>query len=180
MHRQIISHLRGRDWVVIDLVLSAAAMLLAYVLQPQFALTWHTPIPTQPGPFLAALVYASVMVLCMHVGGLHDPLGDRSGWWAILRTALGVIAALGFSMIIFYFISLQQIGRSILLRTFFFSVTLQASARIVFCPDPRILRPRLPLRRRGGVVRPRWRHLTANNPHGHFNIRMPYAPTPLP
>ena len=114
-----------------DLVLSATAILLAYVLQPQFALTWYTPIPTQPGPLQAALVYASVMLLCMHVAGLHDPLGDRSGWWAILRTALGVIAALGLSLSIFYFISLQQIGRSILLRTFFFSVTLQAGARIV-------------------------------------------------
>lgn len=131
MGNQIGWHFRRRDWLVTDLVLSAAAISLAYLLQPQFSFTWLTPIPTQPGPFQASLVYASLMLLCMHIAGLHDPLGDRSNWWAFLRTAMAVTAALGFSMIIFYFSSLQQIGRSIILRTFIFSVTLQAGARLV-------------------------------------------------
>ena len=124
-------HLRRRNWIAVDLSLSAAAILLAYGLQPGFIFGWGTSNPAQPGAFQAALIYPWFVLLSMHVTGLHDPLGDRRRWFALLRVVLAVAGALGLCLFVLYFTSLQQIGRTILIRTFVLSVVFMGGARVI-------------------------------------------------
>ncbi len=122
-------HLRRRGWIVLDTLLGAGAILVAYWTHPSFTFAWESSVATQPGPFQAALLYPSFVALCMHVAGLHDPLGDQRRWYALLRIAVAVMAALALCLFCLYLISLQQLGRTILLRTFFLSVALLSLSR---------------------------------------------------
>lgn len=122
-------HLRRRGWMILDFLLGAAAVLVAYSTHPSFTFTWESSVATQPGPFQAALLYPWLVVLCMHVAGLQDPLGDQRRWYALLRIVVAVMAALALCLFCLYFISLQQLGRTILLRTFFLSVSLLSLSR---------------------------------------------------
>ena len=114
-----------------DLGLSAAAILLSYALQPGFLLRWGTSNPAQPGAFQAALIYPWFVLLSMHIAGMHDPLGDRRRWFALLRVVLAVAGALGLCLLVLYFVSLQQIGRMILIRTSILSVVFLGGARVI-------------------------------------------------
>jgi exopolysaccharide biosynthesis polyprenyl glycosylphosphotransferase len=122
-------HLRRRSWIAVDLMLSAAAMLLAYALQPGFVFGWESSNPAQLGAFQAALIYPWFVVLSAHVAGLQDPLGDRRRWFALLRVMLAVASALGLCILVLYFISLQQLGRTILIRALVLSIVFLGGAR---------------------------------------------------
>ena len=124
-------HLRRRGWVAVDFLLSVGAVLIAYATYPTFAFTWESPLTNQPGPFQAALIYPWFALFTMHVAGMHDPLGDRRLWLACLRTAAAVAAALGLFVLLLYLISLQQLGRTILLRTLLLNFVLLWGARFV-------------------------------------------------
>jgi len=124
-------HLRRRGWIALDFGLSAVAILLAYALQPHFVFGWATSNPAQPGAFEAALIYPWFVLLSMHVAGLHDPLGDRRRWPALVRVLLAVMGALVLCLLFLYFVTLQQIGRTILIRTLALSVGFLGGARFV-------------------------------------------------
>lgn len=124
-------HLRRRGWIAVDYLLSGVAVLIAYAIHPTFISTWDSPTPAQPSPFQAALIFPWLMLLTMHVAGLHDPLGDRRLWLAFLRVAAAVGAALGLCLFFFYIAFFQQLGRTILLRTFLFSFALLAGVRFL-------------------------------------------------
>lgn len=128
--RHIEWHLRRRSWIAVDFCLSAAAVLVSYALQPGFILGWATATPTQPGAYQATLIYACFVLLCMHVAGMHDPLADRRRWFAILRIGLAVISALVMCLLVLYLVSLQQIGRTILIRIFILSTGLLIAVRL--------------------------------------------------
>ena len=123
--------IRRRGWIFLDTVLAAAAILGAYALQRSFVFGWGTSNPFQPGAFEAALIYPGFVLVCMHVAGLHDPLGDRRRWFALFRVMIAVMGALGLCLFALYFVSLQQIGRTILIRTFVLSVGLLSGVRFV-------------------------------------------------
>jgi exopolysaccharide biosynthesis polyprenyl glycosylphosphotransferase len=122
---------RRRGWIALDIFLSAAAILAAYALQPRFEFGWISSNPGQPGAYPAALVYPWLILLTGHVAGLHDPLGDRRRWLAVLRVSLAVLGALGLFLLLLYAASLQQLGRAILAKTFIFSTTLLSGARVL-------------------------------------------------
>jgi lipopolysaccharide/colanic/teichoic acid biosynthesis glycosyltransferase len=126
-------HLTRRGWIALDWGLSAGAILLAYALQPRFVFGWATSNPAQPGAFQAALLYPWFILVSMHIAGLHDPLSDRRRWFVLLRVMLAVFVALGFYLLALYFVSLQQIGRAILIRTLVLSIVLIGGARIALC-----------------------------------------------
>jgi exopolysaccharide biosynthesis polyprenyl glycosylphosphotransferase len=67
----------------------------------------------------------------MHVAGLHDPIGDRRLWQAFLRVAAAVGAAIALWLLLFYIVFFQQLGRTILLRTFLFSFLLLGGVRFL-------------------------------------------------
>jgi len=117
--------------MALDICLSVAAILVAYALQPQFVFGWQTSNPAQPGAFRAALIYPWFVLSSMHVVGLHDPLGDRRRWFALLRVVFAVAIALGLCLLFLYFTSLQQIGRTILIRTLLLSVVFMGGARVI-------------------------------------------------
>jgi len=119
-----------RGWLVLDVLLAAGVILLAYGLQPQIVFGWDTSNPAQPGAFQAALIYPWFVLISMHVAGLHDPLGDRRWWITWLRVTLAIGAALLGCLLLLYFVSLQQFGRTILFRTYVFSVLALSGARI--------------------------------------------------
>jgi exopolysaccharide biosynthesis polyprenyl glycosylphosphotransferase len=123
--------LRRRHWLSLDLFFSAAAILAAYALQPQFVFGWGTSNLSQPGAFQAALGYPWFVVVCMHVVGMQDPLGGRRGWSAFLLTALAVAAALGLYLFVLYAVSLENLGRTILSRTFVLSLGLLFGVRAI-------------------------------------------------
>jgi len=77
------------------------------------------------------LIYPWFVLLSMHVAGLHDPLGDRRRWFALLRVILAVAGALGLCLLFLYFAFLQQLGRTILIRTLVLSVVFMGGARVV-------------------------------------------------
>src|SRR5882762_9442341 len=110
-------HLKRRGWMFLDWFLSVGAVLLAYYGQPAFNFTWVSSHPNQPSPFQAALIYPVFAVVAMHVSGLHDPLGDRRRWFAVLRVNIAIWCALALCLLGLYFISLEQIGRIILFKT---------------------------------------------------------------
>ena len=116
---------------MLDMLASATAIIVAYALQPHFPVGWATSNPMQPGAFHAALIYPWVVLLSMHVVGLHDPLGDRRRWFALMRVVFAVAIALGLSLLFFYFTSLQQIGRTILIKTLILSVVFMGGARVI-------------------------------------------------
>jgi exopolysaccharide biosynthesis polyprenyl glycosylphosphotransferase len=124
-------NLRRRGWITVDLFLSAAAILLAYALQPRFDFGWISDNPSQPGAYPAALIYPWLVLIAGHVAGLHDPLSDRRRWVALLRVCAAVVGALALFLVFLYFTSLQQLGRVILVRTLFISVGLLTAARVV-------------------------------------------------
>jgi exopolysaccharide biosynthesis polyprenyl glycosylphosphotransferase len=123
--------LRRRHWFFLDLVLSASAILAAYALQPQFVFGWGTSNLSQPGAFQAALGFPWFVVFCMHVVGMQDPLGNRRGWSAFLLTALAIAAALGLYLFALYAVSLENLGRTILSRTFVMSVGILFGVRAI-------------------------------------------------
>jgi exopolysaccharide biosynthesis polyprenyl glycosylphosphotransferase len=124
-------HPRRRGLIAIDFLLSGAAILIAYAIYPTFTFTWNSLTPTQPSPIQAGLIFPWFVLLTMHVAGLHDPLGDRRLWLAVLRIAAAVGAALGFCLLVFYIAFFQQIGRTILLCTFVFSFVLLGGVRFL-------------------------------------------------
>jgi lipopolysaccharide/colanic/teichoic acid biosynthesis glycosyltransferase len=121
-------NLRRRGWISLDIGLSAAAILAAYARQP---IGWTSINPNQPGAYPAALIYPWLILLTGHVAGLHDPLGDRRRWVALLRVCSAVIGALAIFLFLLYFTSLQQLGRVVLTRTLVFSVVFLTAARVV-------------------------------------------------
>jgi len=125
-------HLRRRAWIALDILLGAAAILAAYALQPEFVFGWETSNIVQPGAFKAALSFPLFVLLSMHVMGLHDPLGDRRIWFGMLKIAIAVAVALGLYLLVLYLVSLQQLGRTIMFRTFMLSVGFLGVARVVF------------------------------------------------
>lgn len=124
-------HLRRRGWIALDFVAAISAILASYAMRAEFVMGWSSPNPAQPSAFQAALIYPWFVLLSMHVAGLHDPLGARRHWATLLRTILANVAALGLCLAILYFVSLQQIGRTILLRTLIFGVLLMVAGRII-------------------------------------------------
>jgi exopolysaccharide biosynthesis polyprenyl glycosylphosphotransferase len=124
-------NLRRRGWITTDIILGAAAILLAYALQGHFDFGWTSNNPSQPGAYPAALIYPWLVLITGHVAGLHDPLGDRRRWVALLRVGAAVIGALAMFLVLLYFTSLQQLGRVILIRTLIISVGLLTAARVV-------------------------------------------------
>jgi exopolysaccharide biosynthesis polyprenyl glycosylphosphotransferase len=124
-------HLRRREWIVLDILLAAGSVLVAYALQPNFVFGWTTSNPVQPSAFHAALIYPWFVLLSMHVAGLHDPLGDRRRWFALFRIILAVLVALGLYLFGLYFVWLGQIGRAILTRIFILSVGLLGGSRML-------------------------------------------------
>jgi exopolysaccharide biosynthesis polyprenyl glycosylphosphotransferase len=127
----LLWHMRRRGWIILDTILAAAAILMAYALQSGFVFGWGTSNPAQPGAFQGALIYPWFVLLSMHVAGLHDPLGDRRRWFALLRIILAVVSALGLCLFALYVTSLHQIGRTILVRTLILSVVFLAGARMI-------------------------------------------------
>jgi lipopolysaccharide/colanic/teichoic acid biosynthesis glycosyltransferase len=123
--------LRRRGWIMTDIILSASSILLAYALQKHFDFGWTSSNPSQPGAYRAALIYPWLVLIAGHVAGLHDPLGDRRRWVALLRVGAAVIGALAMFLVLLYFTSLQQLGRVILIRTLVISVGLLTAARVV-------------------------------------------------
>jgi exopolysaccharide biosynthesis polyprenyl glycosylphosphotransferase len=124
-------NLRRRVWIALDFALSSLAILLAYALQPGFDIGWTSSNPLQPGAFAAALIFPWLVLLASHVAGLHDPIGDRRPWLAILRISLAVLVALALFLLFLYVTALQQLGRSILSRAFIFSVAMLWGARLL-------------------------------------------------
>lgn len=124
-------HFRRRGLIVLDLVCSAAAILMAYATVPSFAFTWESTAGTQPGPFQATIIFVGFLVLSSHVAGMHDPLEERKVWIVFARVGLSVLGALGLTLLLLYFVSLQQLGRTILLRTSLISVVLLSGARLL-------------------------------------------------
>lgn len=124
-------HLRRRGWIALDAILASLAILIAYALQPGFVFGWGSSNPLQPGAFEAALIYPWFVLLGMHVAGLHDPLGDRRRWVTLLRVIFAVAGALGVCLFALYFISLQQIGRTILIKTLVLSIGFLGGGRIL-------------------------------------------------
>ena len=124
-------HLRRRGWIAVDFLLSGGAVLTAYAIHPTFISTWDSPTPAQPSPFQAALIFPWLMLITMHVAGLHDPLGDRRLWLAFLRVAAAVCASLVLWLLLFYIAFFQQVGRTILLLTFLFSFVLLGGVRFL-------------------------------------------------
>jgi len=124
-------HLRRQNWIVLDAFLAAVAVLLALIYQPGFSLGWRTADPLLPGVLQAELIYPWFVLLAMHIAGMHDPLGDRRRWFALLRVIFAVAGAVGLFLFVPYLVSLHQIGRFVLLRTFFFSVGFLGGARIL-------------------------------------------------
>jgi len=116
---------------MLDMILGAAAILIAYALQPHFVFGWESSNPAQPGAYPAALIYPWFVLVGMHMVGLHDPLGDRRRWFALMRVVFGVAIALALCLFFLYVIALQQIGRSILARTAILSVLFMEGARVV-------------------------------------------------
>lgn len=67
----------------------------------------------------------------MHVLGLQDPLGTRRVWVALAQTVLAAAAAIAVCLFARYAISLQQFGRTLVFRTFVFSVLFLWGSRAV-------------------------------------------------
>ena len=124
-------HFRRRGLIGLDIVCSAAAILGAYAMFPGFSFTWQSASATQPGPFQATIIYTAFLTLSGHVAGLHDPLGQRKLWTTFARATLAVLGALGLALLLLYFVSLQQLGRTILLHTALISVVLLTGARLM-------------------------------------------------
>jgi len=123
-------HLRRRGWIILDFFLSAVSILIAYRMQPGFAFGWISSSEKQLSPLQAGIVYPFFVFVSMHVAGLHDPLGNRRRWFLLLRVGVAVAAALALCLLVLYFISLEQIGRSILIRTMILSVGFLGGARM--------------------------------------------------
>jgi exopolysaccharide biosynthesis polyprenyl glycosylphosphotransferase len=124
-------HLRRRAWIALDVLLGAAAILVAYALQPEFAFGWETSNIVQPSAFQAGLIYPLFVIMSMHIMGLHDPLGDRRVWFGFLKIVIAVAVALGLYLLALYLISLQQLGRTIMIRAFFLSAGLLGVSRVI-------------------------------------------------
>lgn len=124
-------NIRRSGWIIIDAVLSACAIAAAYALHPLFPFGWTTANVTQPAAVPATLAYPWFVLLCGHVAGLHDPLGDRRRWFVLLRISLVVVGALGMFLAVLYSTSLNQLGRLILLQTFMFNVSLLGLSRVL-------------------------------------------------
>ena len=124
-------NLRRRSWVSLDFSLSAGAICAAYLLQPQFEFGWASSNPAQPAAIPAALIYPWFVILIGHIAGLHDPLGDRRRWHAVLRIVVVVLGAIGMFLVLLYFSLLAQLGRSILFRTFVLNISLLVAARLL-------------------------------------------------
>ena len=124
-------NMRRSGWIIIDAVLSACAIAAAYALHPLFPFGWTTANVTQPAAVPATLAYPWYVLLCGHVAGLHDPLGDRRRWFVLLRISLVVVGALGMFLAVLYSSSLNQLGRLILLQTFVFNVSLLGLSRVL-------------------------------------------------
>jgi exopolysaccharide biosynthesis polyprenyl glycosylphosphotransferase len=122
-------NLRRRAWILLDLFSGVVAVMAAYALQENMAVGWVSSNPSQPSAFSAALTYPWLLLFTTHVIGLHDPLGDRRRWLALFRILTAVLAALALYFVLLYAVSLQQLGRVILLRTVLFSVVLITVSR---------------------------------------------------
>jgi exopolysaccharide biosynthesis polyprenyl glycosylphosphotransferase len=121
---------RRRGWIGCDLVLSAAAVLLAYVLQPNMGLGWRSSNELQPGAFTAALTYPWLVLLATHIAGLHDPLGDRRRWLLFTRVLAAVAGALVVYLFALYWIALMQLGRTIMTRVIVLNVVFLIGIRL--------------------------------------------------
>jgi len=127
-------NLRRRGWVVLDLSLSALAILIAYALiasKGHFSFGWISSNPSQPAAYTAALIYPWLVLITGHIAGLHDPLSDRRRWMALLRVCGAVAGALAIFLALLYFTTLQQLGRNILIRTFALNVCFLTVARVL-------------------------------------------------
>lgn len=124
-------NLRRQGLICIDFLLSFGAVLLAYATYPTFAFGWNSPNAIQPSLFQTALIFPWVVLLTMHVAGLHDPLGDRRLWLASLRISAAVGAAVGLCLLFFYIVFFQKLGRIILLGTFLYSFVLLGGVRFL-------------------------------------------------
>src|SRR5579871_2536761 len=114
-------NLRRREWIVVDMLLSAVSIILAYGSYLGFHNEWAPVTPTQPGAIPAALIYPCLVVLAGHVAGLHDPLEDRRRWVAMIRIGVVVSMAMALFLTSLYFTTLQHLGRVILFRTMAFA-----------------------------------------------------------
>lgn len=123
-------HFRRRHWMTHDFILAALAVLFALWFDPNFIFAWSTPNPLVPGVYQAWFFYPLIVVLCIHVVGLQDPLGTRRRWVALAQTVLAVVAAIAVCLFARYAISLQQFGRTLVFRTFLFSVIFLWGSRV--------------------------------------------------
>jgi exopolysaccharide biosynthesis polyprenyl glycosylphosphotransferase len=142
--------------MLLDLSLSATAIMLAYVLQPRMELGWVASNELQPGAYVAVLTYPWLVLLTSHIAGLHDPLAPRNRWQLIVRVTLAVACALTLYLLMLYWVSLMQLGRSILTRTVLLNIGLGVGSRLflwgvaqavprkigVFCDEARLARLR--------------------------------------
>jgi len=127
-------NLRRRGWVILDLILSALAILIAYALitsKGHLDFGWASSNPSQPAAYTAALIYPWLVLITGHIAGLHDPLSDRRRWMALFRVCASVAGALAIFLALLYFTALQQLGRNILIRTFVLNVCFLTAARIL-------------------------------------------------
>jgi exopolysaccharide biosynthesis polyprenyl glycosylphosphotransferase len=115
-------HFRRRHWMAHDCILGAIAALLALRFDPSFAFAWSSPNPLVPGVYQACLFFPFAVMLCMHVVGLQDPLGMRRIWIALAQVMLAAGAALVLCLFTRYMVSLQQVGRTLVMQTFAFTV----------------------------------------------------------
>jgi len=60
-------NLRRRGWITLDVLLSAAAILAAYALEPRFDFGWASSNPSQPGAYPAALIYPWLVLIAGHL-----------------------------------------------------------------------------------------------------------------
>jgi exopolysaccharide biosynthesis polyprenyl glycosylphosphotransferase len=104
------SKLRASRWWPIDATAAAASMLLAHGLSPVF-----TGDPLGAEPIRAAFIYAASFVLLAYTVGLYDwDVLARSRMTLVLRGLLCAVVAAGVTLVAFYLVYYQPIGRWVL------------------------------------------------------------------
>jgi exopolysaccharide biosynthesis polyprenyl glycosylphosphotransferase len=114
----LVWRLRSKVWIIIDSFCSAISILIAYARQPNFRFTWNQYNFAQPGPFQACIIYILGVTVSMQIMGLYENIRERGSLFTLLRLGLAVFIALILTLLFFYSINLQHIGRTILLITF--------------------------------------------------------------
>ncbi|HOK77552.1 MAG TPA: exopolysaccharide biosynthesis polyprenyl glycosylphosphotransferase [Verrucomicrobiota bacterium] len=118
-------------WVLLDVVIAAVAMLVAYALSPAYGRAASAGSAIHATPFQAAILYAVFLPLISHVLGLHvlDLRMSHSHWvWrALLATALAV----GGTLLTFFIFFYAMLGRWIVVQAAIYTFLFKLLSRYV-------------------------------------------------